>query len=62
MIIDPKKNTVTYTTEELSEVALALRNIRTRSQNAGTVDNTIALNDLAKMMHIQLPEKEKETT
>jgi len=62
VIIDPKKNTVTYTTEELSEVALALRNIRTRSQNAGTVDNTIALNDLAKMMHIQLPEKEKETT
>lgn len=60
MKINAAKNQIIYTTEEMRVVSSVLRNIRTRSKNANTHDNTIAVNELADLMGLELPNKKEE--
>jgi len=60
MKINARKKTVTYSIDEISDIAKSLRNIRTRSENANNIDNAIAINDLADLMGIELPPTSKQ--
>ncbi len=51
-------NQIVYTIDEMKIISNMLKNIRTRSKNANTVDNTIAVNELADLMGLKLPEEQ----
>jgi len=57
MKVNAATNQIIYTIEEMKTISNMLKNIRTRSENADTVDNTIAVNELADLMGLKLPEK-----
>ena len=57
MKVNAATNQIIYTIEEMKTISSMLKNIRTRSENADTVDNTIAVNELADLMGLKLPEK-----